>query len=166
MRAISRKLQVLLSAGAMTAAALSLAVATGAPAQAATYSACNTTKTVYTGNYEYVKVPSHSNSGLSCNLKLGTGSKSAVKALQDAIMTCYSGTAAYDAIRNSGGVDGVYGAGTVKAVKLLQKNQLGFTGSAVDGVYGPNTRKAMYWQLLGKGGIPLYPWMCKNPTQV
>ncbi|MEU9203250.1 peptidoglycan-binding domain-containing protein [Streptomyces sp. NPDC048332] len=165
MRAISRRLQVLVTATAVTAASLSLAVATGSSAQAAV-AACNTTSLRYTGNYEYVRVPARSGSGVSCNLKLGTGSTSAVKALQDTIVTCYSSSAAARLIQNSGGIDGSYGAGTVKAVKSLQKYQLHFTGSNVDGVFGPKTRSAMMWQVRGDKGAPFYPWMCKNPTQV
>lgn len=165
MRAVSRRTQALVTAVGMTAATLSLAVATSAPAQAAVV-VCNTTALKYTGNYEYVRVPTNSSSGIGCNLSLGKGSKSTVKALQDAIVTCYSSSAAARLIQESGGIDGSYGPGTVKAVKSLQKNQLHFTGSNVDGVYGPKTRNAMMWQVLGDNGAPFYPWMCKNPTQV
>ncbi|MGW6791616.1 peptidoglycan-binding domain-containing protein [Streptomyces chartreusis] len=165
MHSASRKLQVLLMTTGMTVSTLSFAVAAGSPAHAA-YGACTTTSTVYTGKYEYVSVPARPGNGPSCYMGQGQGSKSAVKALQDAIVTCYSQTAAADLIRDNGGVDGIYGAGTVKAVKSLQKNQLGFKGSAIDGVYGPKTRQAMMWQLFGSSGAPLYPWQCKNPTQV
>ena len=46
----------------------------------------------------------------------------------------------YDSLKAHGGADGVFGAGTVQAIKNLQKNK----GLAVDGIVGRNTWKALY----------------------
>lgn len=75
-------------------------------------------------------------------MKWQTGSTNAVKALQTAVIRCYSGTYAANRIRATGGADGVYGTGTVDAIRWLQANRLGVSA---DGVYGPETRKAMLW---------------------
>ncbi|MGA5347505.1 peptidoglycan-binding domain-containing protein [Streptomyces griseoincarnatus] len=45
-------------------------------------------------------------------------------------------------IRAGGGVDAIYGDGTVEAVRRLRADRLGVSA---DGVYGPDTRAAMLW---------------------
>ncbi|MEU5463854.1 MULTISPECIES: peptidoglycan-binding domain-containing protein [Streptomyces] len=55
---------------------------------------------------------------------------------------CQSSTPAASRIRSSGGADGVYGDGTVWAVRWLQANR---PDVSADGVYGPDTRAAMRW---------------------
>jgi hypothetical protein len=165
MRVMRRRSQALLTGLVMVGASLSLALVTSTPAHAA-YGPCNSVSLRSVGNHEYVRVPIRVGNGLDCYMRQGHGTTAAVRAMQEAIVTCYSGTAAARLIRDSGGADGVYGAGTTSAVRSLQRNQLGFTGSDVDGVFGPKTRKAMRWQLRGSSGAPLYPWQCKNPTQV
>lgn len=80
---------------------------------------------------------------MPCYLGPGAGAESAVRALQKAIVLCYSSTAAARYVINSGGIDGDYGPGTVNAVKWLQSNRFGFTGSDVDGVFGPASDRKM-----------------------
>ncbi|WP_203588096.1 peptidoglycan-binding domain-containing protein [Actinospica acidiphila] len=83
-------------------------------------------------------------------------------ALQRAILRCYSSTPAASRIRSSGGADGIYGDGTVWAVRWLQANRLGVSA---DGVYGPDTRAAMrwpdYWRDPSDGSIDFID--CYNP---
>ncbi|MFE7226190.1 peptidoglycan-binding domain-containing protein [Nocardioides sp. NPDC057577] len=92
---------------------------------------------------------------MPCYMGPGAGAKSAVEALQKAIVLCYSSTAAARYVINSGGFDGAYGPGTVSAVKWLQSNRFGFTGSDVDGVFGPaSDRKMRYPFDYGCARIP------------
>ncbi|MFD0336892.1 peptidoglycan-binding domain-containing protein [Streptomyces erythrogriseus] len=60
------------------------------------------------------------------------------------------------------GADGVYGDGTVSAVRWLQANRLGVSA---DGVYGPDTRAAMlwpdYWRDPSDGSVEFVA--CYNP---
>ncbi|WP_338630401.1 N-acetylmuramoyl-L-alanine amidase [Clostridium baratii] len=46
----------------------------------------------------------------------------------------------YTSLKEHGGADGVFGAGTTQAIKNLQKNK----GLVVDGIVGKNTWKALY----------------------
>ncbi|MFI6859499.1 peptidoglycan-binding domain-containing protein [Streptomyces sp. NPDC050421] len=114
-----------------------------APAHAA-YGPCNTTvkRTDGVAINNYYRVPARTGNGLNCSMQWQTGSTNAVKALQKAVIHCYGDTYAAKQIRASGGVDGVYGTGTVNAVRWLQANRLGVSA---DGVYGPATRRAMLW---------------------
>jgi hypothetical protein len=114
-----------------------------APAHAA-YGPCNTAvkRTDGLAVYNYYRIPARTGNGLSCYMQWQTGSSSAVKALQKAILRCYGDTRAATLIRSSGGADGIYGTGTVDAVRWLQANRLGV---GADGVYGPATRQAMMW---------------------
>jgi len=116
---------------------------TAAPAHAA-YGPCNTTvhRTDGLAVYNYYVVPARTGNGLSCYMQWQTGSPNAVRALQNAILRCYGSTHAARRIRDTGGADGVYGTGTVDAVRWLQANRLGVSA---DGVYGPATRQAMWW---------------------
>ncbi|WP_261993812.1 peptidoglycan-binding domain-containing protein [Streptomyces sp. t39] len=113
------------------------------PAHAA-YGPCNTTvqRTDGVAVNNYYVVPARTGNGLSCYMQWQTGSSNAVTALQRAILRCYGSTPAAERIRDSGGADGVYGTGTVEAVRWLQANRLGVSA---DGVYGPATRAAMWW---------------------
>jgi murein L,D-transpeptidase YcbB/YkuD len=106
-------------------------------------------------------VPARTNNGLSCYMGYQQGSRSAVEAVQLAVIQCYNGTWAAQRIRSSGGADGVYGVGTVEAVKWLQKNRFGFTGSDADGVYGPKTRAKLQWPLFWHGAQLI---TCSNPS--
>ena len=87
-------------------------------------------------------------------------------ALQRAIVYCYSGTYAANRINATGGADGVYGTGTVDAVRWLQANRLGVSA---DGDYGPATREQMQWPLYTEGGtfyrLPQPPFLV-NTTSV
>lgn len=114
-----------------------------APAQAA-YGPCNTTvhRTDGLAVNNYYVVPARTGNGLSCYMQWQTGSSNAVEAVQRAILRCYGSTYAAERIRDTGGADGVYGTGTVDAVRWLQENRLGVSA---DGVYGPATRQAMWW---------------------
>jgi hypothetical protein len=79
----------------------------------------------------------------------------------------HSGTPAAQYIVESGGIAGVYGEGTVKAVRWLQANRLGFTGSNVDGTYGPATRSALMWPMYNKiSGGYTFRYTCKNPKEI
>lgn len=122
--------RALLASLTLILTAVPLTVVTSLPAEAA-YGVCDSASWRYAGGVgtdEYTKVPVRTGSGMHCYMGNQQGSKSAVMALQDAIHTCYWDTPAADYIQNSGGVDGVYGEGTVKAVRWLQANRLGFTG--------------------------------------
>lgn len=130
----------------------------------AAYGPCNTTswRDVPTlGPANEYKIPARSGNGISCYMKYYTGSESAVRAMQQAIQICYGGTYAARRITNSGGADGVYGSGTVDAVRWLQKNKLGLASSA-DGVYGPQTRSRMKWPHYYNRGALLRS--CTNPS--
>ncbi|MEV6245674.1 peptidoglycan-binding domain-containing protein [Streptomyces sp. NPDC051742] len=146
------------------AAGLTASPVMTAPAHAA-YGLCNTTSwrdvpTLGGTSNEY-RVPARTDNGLSCYLRYFEGSSAAVEELQKAIIICYGGTWASQRISNSGGADGVYGTGTVEAVKWLQINKLGLSGSA-DGVYGPDTRSRMLWPHYYDRGALLYS--CTNPS--
>ncbi|MFF1815894.1 peptidoglycan-binding protein [Kribbella sp. NPDC058245] len=145
--------------------AVPLAVLTSLPAQAA-YGVCNADQWRNVGTNEYVKVPVRTGNGMSCYMGYQQGSNTAVVALQQAIELCYPNTPAADYIEESGGADGVYGTGTVKAVRWVQANRLGFEGNDVDGVYGPATRSAMRWPVYRpiSGGYLFQS--CRNPTQI
>lgn len=92
---------------------------------------------------------------MPCYLAPGEGADNAVKALQRAIIDCFSTTAAGRYVINSGGIDGDYGTGTANAVAWLQRNRFGFTGSDVDGVFGPaSDRKMLYPFDYGCARIP------------
>ncbi|MEV4684624.1 peptidoglycan-binding domain-containing protein [Streptomyces kurssanovii] len=136
-----------------------------APAHAA-YGPCNTTSwrdvPHLSGTSNEYKIPARTDNGLSCYLGYQVGSSSAIEALQQAIMICYGGTWAAQRIGNSGGADGSYGPATVEAVRWLQINRLGLTGSAADGVYGPNTRSRMEWPHYYNRGALLNS--CSNPS--
>jgi putative peptidoglycan binding protein len=106
------------------------------------------------------KIPARTGDGLSCYMGYYQGSKSAVEALQQAIMVCYPGTWASQRIYDAGGVDGVYGTGTVEAVRWLQINKLGLSGSA-DGIYGPQTRSRLRWPYYYHGALLN---SCDNPS--
>ncbi|MFI6084372.1 peptidoglycan-binding domain-containing protein [Streptomyces sp. NPDC051217] len=110
----------------------------------AAYGPCNTAvkRTDGLAVNNYYTVPARTGNGLNCYMQWQTGSVNAVKALQTAIIRCYSGTYAADRIRATGGADGTYGTGTVDAVEWLQANRLGVSA---DGVYGPTTRQKMLW---------------------
>ncbi|MGW6279102.1 peptidoglycan-binding domain-containing protein [Kribbella sp. NPDC055071] len=156
----------LLAALTLILTAVPLAVATSVPAQAA-YEECNLGSWLHLGAGEYVKVPARTGNGMYCYMGYQQGSDTAVASLQTAIELCYPGTPADDYIQNSGGVDGIYGTGTVSAVRWLQANRLGFTGSDVDGAYGPATRGAMKWPVFSKLSSGAYLFQhCKNPSQV
>ncbi|MEU2447044.1 peptidoglycan-binding domain-containing protein [Streptomyces althioticus] len=133
------------------------------PAHAA-YGPCNTTvkRTDGLAVNNYYRVPARTGNGLSCYMQRNTGSANAVTALQRAILRCYSSTPAASRIRSSGGADGIYGDGTVWAVRWLQANRLGVSA---DGVYGPDTRAAMrwpdYWRDPSDGSIDFID--CYNP---
>ncbi|MFE9857441.1 hypothetical protein [Streptomyces sp. NPDC005780] len=75
-----------------------------------------------------------------------------VYTLQVNILVCYAGTPAAASIKNSGGADSVYGAGTRDAFKWIQKNVWGLSGSNVDGVYGPYARDHMLFALWHHNG--------------
>lgn len=147
----------------LLAAGLTAGPAMTTPAHAA-YGPCNTTswRDVPTlgGKNEY-RIPARSGNGISCYLSYYEGSSSAVEALQQAITICYAGTWASRKIHDSGGVDGVYGTGTVEAVKWLQVNKLGLAGSA-DGAYGPQTRGKLKWPHYYDRGALLNS--CSNPS--
>ncbi|WP_328766024.1 hypothetical protein [Streptomyces sp. NBC_00286] len=100
-------------------------------------------------------MPARTDNGTSCYIGYQTGSVGAVKAVQDAIYYCYRGTTAYDRMMNAGGRDGIYGDGMVSAMKWLQANKLGLSGSAVDGVYGPTTASRLLWPLRWSAGTPV-----------
>lgn len=114
------------------------------------------------GTANEYKIPARTENGISCYLGYEVGSRSAVEALQQAVIICYGGTWAVHRISNSGGADGSYGPGTVEAVRWLQSNKLGLTGSAADGVYGPDTRSRMQWPHYYNRGALLYS--CSNPS--
>ncbi|MGW6279103.1 peptidoglycan-binding domain-containing protein [Kribbella sp. NPDC055071] len=167
MRATKRGL---LAARTLVLTAVPLTVLTSSPAQAA-YEQCNSAIWRYAGGVgesQYTKVPARTTNGMYCYMGKGQGSKAAVMALQDAIMSCYWDTPAYGYIARSGGVDGLYGEGTAKAVLWLQIHEFGFKGSDRDGVYGPATRMAMMWRMFSKNSsgdyIPI--WECKNPNEI
>lgn len=168
MRAMKRGKRALLASLTLILTAVPLTVVTSLPAEAA-YGVCDSASWRYAGGVgtdEYTKVPVRTGSGMHCYMGNQQGSTSAVKALQDAIQTCYSGTPAAQYIVASGGIDGVYGEGTVKAVCWLQANRLGFTGSNVDGTYGPATRSAMMWPMYSKiSGGYTFRYTCKNPNE-
>ncbi|MER7378471.1 peptidoglycan-binding domain-containing protein [Streptomyces lanatus] len=134
------------------------------PAHAA-YGPCNTTAwrdvPHLSGTVNEYKIPARTDNGISCYMGYQVGSRSAVEALQQAIIICYGGTWAAQRINNSGGADGIYGTGTVEAVRWLQNNKLGLSGSA-DGVYGPDTRSHMQWPHYYDRGALLYS--CSNPS--
>jgi peptidoglycan hydrolase-like protein with peptidoglycan-binding domain len=133
------------------------------PAHAADYGPCNTTSwrdVPDVGGDNVYKIPARSGNGISCYMGYYEGSASAVEALQQAIVICYSGTWAAQKIQNSGGVDGIYGTGTVEAVRWLQTYKLGLSGSA-DGIYGPQTRSRMQWPYYWHGSLLNY---CDNPS--
>lgn len=143
------------SRATVTAVLLSAVATVGlqaSPAQAA-YGVCNTTATY--GGEVSLRVPARTDNGTSCYIAYGTGSDSAVRAVQDAIYFCYRGTTAYDRMIDSGGRDGRYGDGMVSAMKWLQANKLGLSGSDVDGVYGPTVRDRLQWPLRWVGGTPV-----------
>ena len=169
MRAMKRGKRALLASLTLILTAVPLTVVTSLPAEAA-YGVCDTASWRYAGGVgtdQYTKVPARTGSGMYCYMGNQQGSKSAVKALQDAIYTCYWDTPAADYIQQSGGIDGVYGEGTVKAVRWLQANRLGFTGSNVDGTYGPATRSAMKWPMYENyGGGYTFTYTCKNPNEI
>ncbi|MEU5139318.1 peptidoglycan-binding domain-containing protein [Streptomyces sp. NPDC021139] len=133
-----------------------------APAHAA-YGPCNTTvkRTDGLGSGgvpgNHYKIPARTGNGLNCYMEYQTGSSNAVTALQRAILSCYSGTYAANRINATGGADGVYGTGTVDAVRWLQANRLGVSA---DGDYGPATRGQMLWPLYTAGGTYI---ACLNP---
>ncbi|MDT0567081.1 peptidoglycan-binding domain-containing protein [Streptomyces sp. DSM 3412] len=133
-----------------------------APAHAA-YGPCNTTvkRTDGLGSGgnpgNHYKIPARTGNGLSCYMKYQTGSPNAVRELQWAIVFCYSGTYAANRINATGGIDGIYGTGTVDAVRWLQANRLGVSA---DGEYGPATREQMQWVLYTEGGNSIG---CLNP---
>ncbi len=126
-----------------------------APAHAA-YGPCNTTVKRADGYLASYTVPARTDNGTSCYMQYHTGSSNAVKTLQTSILRCYSGTYAADRIRATGGADGIYGTGTVDAVRWLQS----MLGLSADGVYGPATRNAIKWlgyaQDVVNGGV--YPY--------
>jgi peptidoglycan hydrolase-like protein with peptidoglycan-binding domain len=169
MRAVQRGRRALLATLTLILTGGSLAVVTSLPAEAA-YGVCDSASWRYAGGVgtdEYTKVPVHTGSGMYCYMGSQQGSKSAVMALQDAIQTCYWDTPAAEYIDQSGGVDGVYGEGTVKAVRWVQANRLGFTGSDVDGIYGPATRSAMKWPMYSQySGGYTFRYTCKNPNEI
>ncbi|MEV5156569.1 peptidoglycan-binding domain-containing protein [Streptomyces werraensis] len=133
-----------------------------APAHAA-YGPCNTTQKRTDGLGDggnpgnHYKIPARTDNGLSCYMSYQTGSPSAVTALQRAILECYSGTYAANRINATGGSDGIYGTGTVDAVRWLQANRLGVSA---DGEYGPATREQMRWPLYTDFGSYI---SCLNP---
>lgn len=157
------RIGVLGASALLFAAGLTASPMMTAPAHAA-YGPCNTTVKRTDGlavNNHYT-VPARSDNGLSCYLQWQTGSSNAVKALQTAILRCYSDTYAASRIRATGGADGVYGTGTVDAVRWLQANRLGVSA---DGVYGPATRQGMrwpaYWRDPDNGNVEFVS--CYNP---
>lgn len=161
------------SAGLLLAL-LPLGVSTSS-AQAASTGSCNTASTRNLGltayPHDYAKLPLNGGS-VSCWMGKGhgttAGQRRAVRAVQNNIMTCYSGTTAAARIRNSGGDDGIYGDGMVSAIKAFQKYQLGLSGSDVDGVYGAKTRGGSRWaHHSSRGVILVYPqgYLCTNSNR-
>ncbi|CAM5429401.1 peptidoglycan-binding domain-containing protein [Streptomyces sp. ID03-2B] len=147
----------------LVAAGLTASPAMTTPAHAA-YGPCNTTswRDVPTlgGKNDY-KIPARSGNGISCYMGYREGASSAVEALQQAITICYPGTWAARKIHDSDGIDGIYGNGTVEAVRWLQINKLNLAGNA-DGVYGPQTRAKMRWPHYYDRGALLNS--CTNPS--
>ncbi|MFD7076942.1 peptidoglycan-binding domain-containing protein [Nocardioides sp. NPDC059952] len=174
MRISKPGLRASVAAVGLLLASLPLGLA-ASPSPAASTGSCNTASTRNLGlsayPHDYGKIPLNSSSW-DCWMGKGhgttAGQKRAVKAVQNNILTCYSGTTAAARIRNSGGADGVYGDGMVSAIKAFQRYQLGFTGSAIDGVYGVKTRKGMRWAHHASDGVILvYPngYLCTNPNR-
>lgn len=160
---LGKRMAALAVLALVLAAGLTVSPVATAPADAA-YGTCNTTSwrdVPSLGGDNVYQIPARSGNGISCYMGYRQGSESAVSALQRAILICYSDTPAYGMVFNSGRDDGIYGAGTVAAVKWLQKNRLGLTGSNADGVYGPQTRSRLKWPHYYHGAA-LYS--CSNPS--
>jgi hypothetical protein len=134
--------------GMITAAPANAAapVFASGPAAAAAIHPCGETTIRTRSALTLIIVPRIRGSISTCYARQGM-SGDYVYALQVNILVCYAGTPAATYIKNSGGADGVYGAGTRDAFKWIQKNVWGLTGSNVDGVYGPYARDHMLFAL-------------------
>lgn len=170
---VRHRVSRLLAAGAAgLAMLLPLSVVSSSPAHA-TNGTCNGASTRYNGiQGVYAWIPLNSGDK-TCWMGQGHGTtaaqKKAVRALQNNILDCYGSTWAGDKISRSGGADGVYGEATKAAVRWLQANELGLSGSNVDGVYGAQTRGRMMWLEVSSDNIPLiYPGgrRCTNSSQI
>ncbi|MFD8050409.1 peptidoglycan-binding protein [Streptomyces chartreusis] len=142
----THRLRAMFAALAVTIGGLSGVALADGPAAAAASTPCSDT-TIRTRTANTLIIVPRIRAGVSlCYVQQGM-SGDYVYALQVNILVCYSGTPAATYIRNSGGADGVYGAGTRDAFKWIQKNVWGLTGSNVDGVYGPYARDHMLFAL-------------------
>jgi len=166
MKRVSTKLRlrigVLAALALLFGSGLTASPLTTAPAHAAT-GICNTTvwrDVPPAGGSNDYRIPARSGSGVSCHMGYYQGSRPAVEALQHAIAICYPGTWAARRIGGVYGADGYYGTATVEAVKWLQINRLGLSGSA-DGIYGPQTRSRLKWPLYYQGALLD---SCSNPS--
>lgn len=78
-------------------------------------------------------------SSVECDIVEGSGDEDAVRALQDALVTCNGEDIS---------VDGHYGQQTREAVARVEEQN----GLAVDGVYDPETRDVMQWPATSGSG--------------
>lgn len=104
-------------------------VGVAAPASAA-QARCNSYGGTYVNNI-YAELPTYGGS-VSCYLSKSSVWSTAVYQLQRTIELCYHYNLEWD---------GYYGAGTVEAVKYVQRTE----GITADGTYGNQTRQSMKW---------------------
>lgn len=78
-------------------------------------------------------------SSIECDIAEGSGDEDAVRALQEALVTCNGQTVA---------VDGEYGPQTREAVARVEEAN----GVSVDGEYDPETLDAMSWPVTSPSG--------------
>jgi hypothetical protein len=145
MRSPLNRRSVSVALGVVAAAALTPVLAPGVAHAAPT---CTGTSTVsYASDWPTtMRMPSVGNETDQITCELGpNNNSSAVRTLQESLVTCYS-----QAI----GIDGEFGTQTRNAVRAAQRriNQLHGAGLTVDGIYGPRTRKYFQWKLWDHNG--------------
>jgi peptidoglycan hydrolase-like protein with peptidoglycan-binding domain len=126
---LSSKFVALPLAAALASAGL--VTVSAAPTFASSLPICTKGAWLTAPNGDSLYLPATSSNSSSCYLAQGDVS-SAVKALQDAMVTCYGQNIA---------IDGDFGPATEAALKNVQKD----AGVTVDGVYGTQTRDGMFW---------------------